>query len=477
MMFFRSSLKIKRFPHTVVLLLVILDSAYSKFLVLGPDEPVVAVAGADVLLECQLVPDLSASNMEIRWVKSGLELPVHMYRNGEDDIFAQHKDYRARTQLLKEELTKGTISLRIKNVTRFDEGEYRCLVGNETDSKGTEIRLEVIGLGCEPWIQMKGYHQNGILLVCKSSGWFPKPKIQWISEDGQVLTQAERRSQQDSRGLVNVQSDIVITKQSTNRFKCRVLSEHLDTAQEVTIKISDDIFPAVPDWLVPLLVTLCCLIVGVSVEIYWSLKQHRHIKELERRKSFVELVSVTLDVEAANPQLELSEDLKSLRWTWTQRSLPDTRKRFTHRLCPCALGSEGFTSGRHYWEVEVTGNRVWILGVAAESVERKDRVSLSPETGFWTIERFDDQFNINSSPGSRLPVGQIPGKVGVYLSYESGTVSFYNVDTKSHLQTFAGNKFTEKLYPFFWTWDENNWLRICSGSDWISNRGGALTSQ
>ncbi|XP_072331739.1 butyrophilin subfamily 1 member A1-like isoform X3 [Scyliorhinus torazame] len=446
MMFFRSSLKIKRFPHTVVLLLVILDSAYSKFLVLGPDEPVVAVAGADVLLECQLVPDLSASNMEIRWVKSGLELPVHMYRNGEDDIFAQHKDYRARTQLLKEELTKGTISLRIKNVTRFDEGEYRCLVGNETDSKGTEIRLEVIGLGCEPWIQMKGYHQNGILLVCKSSGWFPKPKIQWISEDGQVLTQAERRSQQDSRGLVNVQSDIVITKQSTNRFKCRVLSEHLDTAQEVTIKIS----------------------------------------ELERRKSFVELewkrirdceVSVTLDVEAANPQLELSEDLKSLRWTWTQRSLPDTRKRFTHRLCPCALGSEGFTSGRHYWEVEVTGNRVWILGVAAESVERKDRVSLSPETGFWTIERFDDQFNINSSPGSRLPVGQIPGKVGVYLSYESGTVSFYNVDTKSHLQTFAGNKFTEKLYPFFWTWDENNWLRICSGSDWISNRGGALTSQ
>ncbi|GCB83874.1 hypothetical protein scyTo_0024794, partial [Scyliorhinus torazame] len=36
--------------------------------------------------------------------------------------------------------------------------------------------------------------------------------------------------------------------------------------------------------------------------------------------------SVTLDVETANPWLEMSEDLKSLRWTRTQRSLPDTRK-------------------------------------------------------------------------------------------------------------------------------------------------------
>ncbi|XP_038671648.1 zinc-binding protein A33-like [Scyliorhinus canicula] len=174
-------------------------------------------------------------------------------------------------------------------------------------------------------------------------------------------------------------------------------------------------------------------------------------------------VSVTLDVETANPELEVSEDLKSLRWTGTKRSLPDTRKRFTHRLC--ALGSGGFTSGRHYWEVEVTGNRRWRLGVAAESVERKGRVSLIPETGFWTIERYKDRFYINLPPESPLPVGQIPGKVGVYLSYESGTVSFYNVDTKSHLHTLTGNKFTEKLYPFFWTLDKNQFLRICSGSD------------
>ncbi|XP_072891481.1 E3 ubiquitin-protein ligase TRIM39-like [Hemitrygon akajei] len=125
-------------------------------------------------------------------------------------------------------------------------------------------------------------------------------------------------------------------------------------------------------------------------------------------------VSVTLDVETANPCLEVSEDRKSVRWTPTRRNLPDTGKRFTHWAC--VLGSEGFTSGRHYWEVEVTGNRVWCLGVAAESVERKRRFSLSPETGFWVIGRVGDvlhrDYDLSGlpSPESRLAAGpNFPG--------------------------------------------------------------------
>ncbi|XP_038672652.1 zinc-binding protein A33-like isoform X2 [Scyliorhinus canicula] len=176
-------------------------------------------------------------------------------------------------------------------------------------------------------------------------------------------------------------------------------------------------------------------------------------------------VSVTLDVETAHPWLEVSEDLKSLRLTRTrtrtQWSPPDTGKRFTDR--PCVFGSEGFTSGRHYWEVAV--NRYWSLGVAAESVDRERVGQVSPETGFWTIGRYKDQFNINNSLVCPLPVGQIPRKVGVYLSYESGIVSFYNADTKSHLHTFTGNKFAGKMYPFFETCDEKKWIRICSGSE------------
>ncbi|XP_072406115.1 zinc-binding protein A33-like [Chiloscyllium punctatum] len=193
----------------------------------------------------------------------------------------------------------------------------------------------------------------------------------------------------------------------------------------------------------------------LSTQTFYSLFPFLVWKEMQEA---TQPVSMTLDVETANPQLEVSEDLKSLRLTRSRRSLPDTEKRFTN--CLCALGSEGFTSGRHYWEVEVV-NWSWSLGVASESVERKRGVSLIPENGFWTMGRDGDQFYINSSPRSPLLIDQFPRKVGVYLSYESGTVSFYNADTKSHLHTFTGNKFTGKLYPFFWTWDKNLFLRIC----------------
>ncbi|XP_032903286.1 E3 ubiquitin-protein ligase TRIM39-like [Amblyraja radiata] len=146
----------------------------------------------------------------------------------------------------------------------------------------------------------------------------------------------------------------------------------------------------------------------------------------------------------------------------TRRSLPDTGKRFTVKAR--VMGSEGFTSGRHYWEVELAGSREWRLGVAAESVERKRDVTPTPKTGVWSIGRWGDVFNASASPPSPLPARPIPGRVGVYLSYESGTVSFYDADTKSILHTFAGNKFTEKLYPLIGIADENHWLRICSGS-------------
>ncbi|XP_078272103.1 zinc-binding protein A33-like [Rhinoraja longicauda] len=181
---------------------------------------------------------------------------------------------------------------------------------------------------------------------------------------------------------------------------------------------------------------------------------------LRETSDIIKRVSVTLDVETAGPGLEVSEDRKRVRRT--RRRLPDTGKRFTDSAC--VLGSEGFTSGRHYWEVEVAGCEGWSLGVAAESVEKKGPVTLTPETGVWSIERWDDDFVAFTSPPSRLPARPIPGRVGVYLSYESGTVSFYDADTKSHLHTFTGNKFTEKLCPFFWTWHEDHWLRICSGS-------------
>ncbi|XP_072115434.1 zinc-binding protein A33-like [Mobula birostris] len=189
------------------------------------------------------------------------------------------------------------------------------------------------------------------------------------------------------------------------------------------------------------------------------IKQFSHaslLKEaLSEEFNFVRQVSVKLDVETAASRLEVSDDLRSVRWNRIQRTLLVNPKRFEDQAC--VLGSEGFTTGRHYWEVEVVGNRRWTLGVAAESVSRKGLVRLRPATGVWSIGRKDDKFYANSTSMISLPVDHIPGKVGVYLSYESGSISFYSVVNKSHLYTFTG-KFEGKLYPFFRTVD-GNWMR------------------
>ncbi|XP_059827239.1 nuclear factor 7, brain-like [Hypanus sabinus] len=191
---------------------------------------------------------------------------------------------------------------------------------------------------------------------------------------------------------------------------------------------------------------------------------------LQETYGSVKRVSVTLDVETASQELEVSEDRKRVRLSQyepvNRQSLfgfLNDRKKFTAQ--PCVLGSEGLTSGRHYWEVEVASSQRWGLGVAAESVERKKEIKLKPKFGVWAIGRSAVSFYAFTSPVSRLPADPIPGRVGVYLSYESGTISFYNTETKSHLHTFTGNKFTEKLYPFFWTLDEKHWLRICCHYD------------
>uniref|UniRef100_A0A8C4XD46 B30.2/SPRY domain-containing protein n=1 Tax=Erpetoichthys calabaricus TaxID=27687 RepID=A0A8C4XD46_ERPCA len=93
---------------------------------------------------------------------------------------------------------------------------------------------------------------------------------------------------------------------------------------------------------------------------------------------------VTFDPETAHPYLIVSEDGKEVRHTDTRQKVTDNPKRFDR--CANVLAREGFTSGRHYWEVEVGGKTEWDLGVARESVNRKWGItSLCDVTCWWSV--------------------------------------------------------------------------------------------
>ncbi|KAI4895939.1 hypothetical protein NFI96_007790 [Prochilodus magdalenae] len=159
-------------------------------------------------------------------------------------------------------------------------------------------------------------------------------------------------------------------------------------------------------------------------------------------------VDVTLDADTAHSHLILSDDRKQVTCGDTKQNLPDNPKRFDK--CPCVLGKEGFSSGRFYYEVQVTGKTNWDLGVARESINRKGKITLKPQDGFWTvILRNENEYEACADPSVRLSLREKPQKVGVFVDYEEGLVSFYDVESRSHIYSFTGQSFTEKLYPYF----------------------------
>ncbi|KAM6939620.1 E3 ubiquitin-protein ligase TRIM39 [Xenentodon cancila] len=156
---------------------------------------------------------------------------------------------------------------------------------------------------------------------------------------------------------------------------------------------------------------------------------------------------ITLDPRTAHPRLIISADGKQVRCGDRHQIVPDNPERFNRVVC--VLAHQGFSSGRHYWEVDVGGKSDWDLGVASCSVNRKGKIMVSPAHGYWFLSLRDrTNYSFRREPSTNLTVNVRPSRIGIYVDCDKGLVSFYNVEAKVLIFTCT-DRFPDAIHPFF----------------------------
>ncbi|XP_063069002.1 zinc-binding protein A33-like [Engraulis encrasicolus] len=165
----------------------------------------------------------------------------------------------------------------------------------------------------------------------------------------------------------------------------------------------------------------------------------------EKMQEIVQYTPVTLDPNTAHPRLILSEDLSSVRLGDERQQLPDNPERFD---VVRVMGSEGFNSGTHCWDVEVGESNDWGLGVMTESLQRKG--DINHMSGQWLVGCGDGEYVAAKAPLHvyHLTVQQRPQRIRVQLDWDRGKLTFTNPDNNTHLHTFT-HTFTQKVLPYF----------------------------
>ncbi|XP_063780616.1 probable E3 ubiquitin-protein ligase MID2 [Pseudophryne corroboree] len=168
---------------------------------------------------------------------------------------------------------------------------------------------------------------------------------------------------------------------------------------------------------------------------------------------------ILLDVTTAGDYIQISGDRKTASWTPSQNH-PVTPERFQWYQ---VISTRRFSSGRHYWEVDVSKSVVWMVGMCYPSIDRRGSQSyIGYNNKSWCLERCNNQYLVlHDSKWISIPDNTPCDRVRVYLDYGAGQMSFYSLcDPIRHLHTYTA-ALTEPLHAAFLVWD--GCITICGG--------------
>ncbi|XP_040211109.1 E3 ubiquitin/ISG15 ligase TRIM25-like [Rana temporaria] len=190
---------------------------------------------------------------------------------------------------------------------------------------------------------------------------------------------------------------------------------------------------------------------GISHTLHTGLSDM--IKEVNVFSNIPEASDILLDVNTAHNNLQISDDMKTVSWSDIWQNRPETPERF--QWYAQVLSSQRFSSGRHYWEVDVRESENCRVGMCYPSIERRggEQSLIGDNNKSWGLHRYSRGFylihdnnliSLSPSPSSNRV------RVRIYVDYEAGQISFYDLcDPIRHLHTFT-TTFTEPLHAGLW---------------------------
>ncbi|KAM5264966.1 LOW QUALITY PROTEIN: selection and upkeep of intraepithelial T-cells protein 1-like [Hipposideros larvatus] len=223
--------------YFVIMLLLQRTTSAERFTVNGLQGPILAPLGGVVELSCWLNPPQGAEHMEIRWFRNLYTKPVHLYVDGKDLYGETTPKYVERTELLKEAIGEGKVTLRIFNVSVDDDGHYHCFFknGNFYDEAITEVKVTAISLE----IQMLLHPPNTLLMECNSGGWFPQPQMEWRDSRGEVIPHASKSHSQDTDKLFNKKMTLLLKQRSYGNVTCYLRNPVTGQEERTSIVLSE----------------------------------------------------------------------------------------------------------------------------------------------------------------------------------------------------------------------------------------------
>uniref|UniRef100_A0A667ZE85 Ig-like domain-containing protein n=1 Tax=Myripristis murdjan TaxID=586833 RepID=A0A667ZE85_9TELE len=204
--------------------------------VIGSPQPIVALAGDDVILPCHLEPAISDFSDTVEWTREDLDPPyLHVHQSGRLLVQLQNPLYKYRTILFVDELKNGNVSLKLFTVTISDEGRYLCFIPSMR--RGDFIQLNVgesVILNMTPITLISS---SGVVLECESKGWYPEPELFWLDAEGKLLSAGAPETVRGPDGLYTVSSRVTVEKSHSNSFTCRVQQLSINQSRDTHIHV------------------------------------------------------------------------------------------------------------------------------------------------------------------------------------------------------------------------------------------------